>query len=127
MGVQSFDDRLLRQMDRYGKYGSGDDVFERVASVAGKFHSLNVDMIFNFPTQQDDVLMRDVDLVKATGANQTTFYPLMASPAARKEMEPLVGRIDFSREYRLYRDIGADSRRSSSRRARGRTRATAAR
>ncbi len=107
VGVQSFDDRLLRQMDRYGKYGSGDDVFEHVAGVAGKFHSLNVDMIFNFPTQTEDVLMRDIDLVKDTGANQTTFYPLMASPAARREMEPLVGKIDFSREYRLYGDIGA--------------------
>jgi len=107
VGVQSFDDRLLRQMDRYGKYGSGEDVFERVASVAGQFHSLNVDMIFNFPTQTDDVLMHDVDLIKATGANQTTFYPLMASPSTRREMEPLVGKIDFAREYRLYRDIGA--------------------
>ncbi len=107
VGVQSFDDRLLRQMDRYGKYGSGEDVFERVASVSDGFHSLNVDMIFNFPTQSDDVLMRDVDLIKATGANQTTFYPLMASPAARREMEPLVGKIDFAREHRLYRDIAA--------------------
>jgi coproporphyrinogen III oxidase-like Fe-S oxidoreductase len=105
VGVQSFDDHLLRQMDRYGKYGSGEDVFERVASVAGAFHSLNVDMIFNFPTQTEDVLLRDIDLVKATGANQTTFYPLMASPSTRKEMEPLVGHIDFSREYRLYRMI----------------------
>jgi coproporphyrinogen III oxidase-like Fe-S oxidoreductase len=105
VGVQSFDDRLLRQMDRYGKYGSGQNVFEKVASVAGEFHSLNVDMIFNFPTQAHDVLMRDVDLIKRTGANQTTFYPLMASPAARRQMEPLVGRIDFSREYRLYLDI----------------------
>lgn len=105
VGVQSFDDHLLRQMDRYGKYGSGENVFERVASVAGAFHSLNVDMIFNFPTQTEDVLMRDIELVKATGANQTTFYPLMASPSTRKEMEPLVGRIDFSREYHLYQAI----------------------
>ena len=29
-GVQSFDDRLLRQMDRYGKYGTGEEVFERL-------------------------------------------------------------------------------------------------
>ena len=105
VGVQSFDDHLLRQMDRYGKYGSGENVFERVASVAGAFHSLNIDMIFNFPTQTEDVLLRDIELVRATGANQTTFYPLMASPSTRKEMEPLVGHIDFAREYRLYRMI----------------------
>jgi coproporphyrinogen III oxidase-like Fe-S oxidoreductase len=80
VGVQSFDDRLLRQMDRYGKYGSGDEVFERVAAVARCFESFNVDMIFNFPSQTEDILVRDIERVKATGANQTTFYPLMASP-----------------------------------------------
>ena len=105
VGVQSFDDSLLRQMDRYAKYGSGEDVFERVSSVAGAFHSLNVDMIFNFPTQSVETLARDIDLVKATGTNQTTFYPLMASPATRREMAPLVGEISFSREYQLYRTI----------------------
>ena len=83
VGVQSFDDRLLRQMDRYTKYGSGEDVFEKVASVAGAFHSLNVDMIFNFPSQTEEILLRDIDTLKATGTNQTTFYPLMASPATQ--------------------------------------------
>ena len=31
MGVQSFDDDLLKQMDRYEKYGSGDVILERIA------------------------------------------------------------------------------------------------
>ncbi len=103
VGVQSFDDRLLRQMDRYGKYGSGEEVFEHVASVASKFPSFNVDMIFNFPSQTEDVLARDIELVKATGANQTTFYPLMASPLRRQELAQTVGDIDFDREARYYR------------------------
>ena len=30
VGVQSFDDGLLRQMDRYEKYGSGEEIFERI-------------------------------------------------------------------------------------------------
>ena len=101
-GVQSFDDRLLRQMDRYGKYGTGEEVFERVASMAGTFPSFNVDMIFNFPSQTEDVLIRDIELVKATGANQTTFYPLMASPLRRRELAQMVGAIDFEREARYY-------------------------
>ncbi|MBI5231819.1 MAG: coproporphyrinogen III oxidase family protein [Coriobacteriales bacterium] len=102
VGVQSFDDRLLRQMDRYGKYGSGDEVFERLASVARKFPSFNVDMIFNFPSQSEDVLERDIALVKNTGASQTTFYPLMASPLRRRELAQTVGDIDFAREARYY-------------------------
>jgi len=108
VGVQSFDDRLLRQMDRYGKYGSGDEVFERVASVAGAFPSFNVDMIFNFPSQTEEVLRRDIELVKRIGANQTTFYPLMASPLRRKELSQSVGRIDFEQEARYYRIIGEE-------------------
>jgi len=108
VGVQSFDDRLLRQMDRYGKYGSGEEVYERVASVASEFQSFNVDMIFNFPSQTEDILVRDIERVKATGANQTTFYPLMASPLRRKELEQTVGSIDFEREDRYYRLINAE-------------------
>jgi coproporphyrinogen III oxidase-like Fe-S oxidoreductase len=102
-GVQSFDDRLLRQMDRYGKYGTGEEVFDRLASMAGKFPSFNIDMIFNFPSQTPEILLRDIELVKATGANQTTFYPLMASPLRRKELTETVGAIDFDREAQYYR------------------------
>jgi coproporphyrinogen III oxidase-like Fe-S oxidoreductase len=106
-GVQSFDDRLLRQMDRFGKYGSGQEVYERVSAMAGKFPSFNIDMIFNFPSQTEDVLRTDIQRVKATGANQTTFYPLMASPLRRKELAASVGRIDFDREAHYY-DVVAD-------------------
>jgi coproporphyrinogen III oxidase-like Fe-S oxidoreductase len=101
-GVQSFDDRLLRQMDRFGKYGSGQEVFERVAAMAGAFPSFNVDMIFNFPSQTEDVLRTDIEMVKAAGANQTTFYPLMASPLRRRELAASVGAIDFDREAAYY-------------------------
>jgi coproporphyrinogen III oxidase-like Fe-S oxidoreductase len=107
-GVQSFDDRLLRQMDRYGKYGTGEEVFERLSSMAGKFPSFNVDMIFNFPSQTEDILVRDIERVKATGASQTTFYPLMASPLRRRELAETVGAIDFAREARYYSLICAE-------------------
>ncbi|HET6498580.1 MAG TPA: coproporphyrinogen III oxidase family protein [Coriobacteriia bacterium] len=105
VGVQSFEDLLLRQMDRLDKYGSGTHVFERVQSVAGEFHSLNVDMIFNFPSQTEEMLRRDVATLGATGANQTTFYPLMASPRTRADLARAVGHIDFAREARFYRII----------------------
>ena len=125
-GVQSFDDGLLRQMDRYGKYGTGEEVFERLSSMAGKFPSFNVDMIFNFPSQSEDSLLRDIELVKATQANQTTFYPLMASPLRRRELAETVGDIDFDREARYYQLSPRRSLPSSSQRARGPSRGTAA-
>ena len=105
VGVQSFDDMLLQQMARYDKYGCGKDVFETVCASAGEFHSLNVDMIFNFPSQTREMLERDIELVRATGANQTTFYPLMASPKMRCELARTIGQIDYPREVEFYRAI----------------------
>lgn len=105
VGIQSFDDGILRQVDRYDKYGSGAEIFEHIRSVAGEFHSLNVDLIFNFPSQTETMLRRDIELLKASGANQTTFYPLMASPRTRAELARQVGHIDFVREARYYRIV----------------------
>ncbi len=125
VGVQSFDDGLLRQMDRLDKYGTGDDLFDKIWGVAGKFHSLNVDMIFNFPSQTEEMLLHDIELLKASGANQTTFYPLMASPKMRRELASAVGRIDYQRETRYYRYRRRKrSPMSSPRPRRGPTRAT---
>ncbi|MBN2247171.1 MAG: coproporphyrinogen III oxidase family protein [Coriobacteriia bacterium] len=105
VGVQSFDDDLLQQMARYDKYGCSEAVFERVCYAAGKFHSLNVDLIFNFPSQTRAMLERDIELVKQTGANQTTFYPLMASPKNRRELARTIGEVDYGREAEYYRMI----------------------
>jgi coproporphyrinogen III oxidase-like Fe-S oxidoreductase len=102
VGVQSFDDLLLDQMDRYSKYGCGQEIFEAVGRVAGRFHSLNVDMIFNFPSQTEEMLLRDIELLKATGANQTTFYPLMASPETGKSLAHTIGRISYTKERQFY-------------------------
>ncbi|MDO8880480.1 MAG: coproporphyrinogen III oxidase family protein [Coriobacteriia bacterium] len=103
VGVQSFDDGLLRQMDRYDKYGSGAEILERLQSLEGFFHSLNVDMIFNFPSQTEEILRRDIECVKASGGNQTTFYPLMASRAVATQLKQTVGMVDYDREGRYYK------------------------
>jgi coproporphyrinogen III oxidase-like Fe-S oxidoreductase len=105
VGVQSLDDELLRQMDRYDKYGSAFEILERVKSIEGVFHSLNMDMIFNFPSQTWEKLQSDVELAKNTGANQVTFYPLMASPAVADSLRKSVGRVDYQREYEYYKAI----------------------
>ncbi len=105
VGVQSFDDGLLRQMDRYDKYGSGDEIFERIVQATPYFKSMNVDMIFNFPAQTEDILISDVERVAISGCTQTTFYPLMASPSVERSLARTVGRVDYNREYRFYRII----------------------
>ncbi|HEY5548933.1 MAG TPA: coproporphyrinogen III oxidase family protein [Coriobacteriia bacterium] len=105
VGVQSFDDTLLRQMDRYDKYGSGAELFESIARAEGLFHSLNIDMIFNFPSQTEEMLRKDARMLIETGCNQTTFYPLMASPKTARSLSRQIGHLDRSREYSLYRII----------------------
>ena len=102
VGVQSFDDGLLKQMDRYDKYGSGAEILERISEASPYFTSLNVDMIFNFPAQTEDILISDIEKVIASGTSQTTFYPLMASPSVARSLARTVGRVDYAREKTYY-------------------------
>ncbi|MBE0476751.1 MAG: coproporphyrinogen III oxidase family protein [Coriobacteriia bacterium] len=108
VGVQSFDDTLLRQMDRYDKYGGGAETLAAIERTAGRFRSLNVDLIFNFPSQTGEMLARDVEMLKVSGADQVTFYPLMASPAVRRTLAETVGKVDYTREARYYASLSQD-------------------
>ena len=105
VGVQSFDDDLLKQMDRYEKYGDGKTILESIKVAAPYFKSLNVDMIFNFPAQTEEVLRRDLEMVIESGTGQTTFYPLMASPSVEKSLARTVGKVDYDREQHFYEII----------------------
>lgn len=105
VGVQSFDDGLLKQMDRYEKYGDGKSILESIKVAAPYFKSLNVDMIFNFPAQTEEILRRDLEMVIESGTSQTTFYPLMASPSVERSLARTVGKVDYDREQRFYEII----------------------
>lgn len=105
VGVQSFDDGLLKQMDRYDKYGDGESILAAVKVAAPYFKSLNVDMIFNFPAQTEEILRRDLECVLEGGSGQTTFYPLMASPSVERSLARTVGKVDYEREQRFYEII----------------------
>ena len=107
VGVQSFDNGLLKQMDRFEKYGSAEEILQRVRETADAkiFTSLNVDMIFNFPAQTEQMLINDIAAIMESHCNQTTFYPLMASPAVEKSLAATVGKVDYKREERFYKII----------------------
>ncbi|MDO4503381.1 MAG: coproporphyrinogen III oxidase family protein [Coriobacteriia bacterium] len=105
VGVQSFDNGLLKQMDRFDKYGCGEEILERIAYAAPHFTSLNADMIFNFPAQTEEILMADIEKVVMSGCTQTTFYPLMASPSVERSLARTVGKVDYDREYKFYQII----------------------
>lgn len=106
VGVQSFDNTLLKRMDRYNKYGSAEEIVERIQSVHDMFDTFNVDMIFNFPGQTPEMVSRDIDVFRTTGANQITYYPLMASPGSEKLMQTCFhGQVDYNLEKDLYNTL----------------------
>ena len=105
VGVQSFNDGLLKQMDRYDKYGCADDIVKRIQLATPYFVSMNADMIFNFPAQTEDMLIHDIERIVESGCTQTTFYPLMASPSVERSLARTVGAVDYNREQRFYEII----------------------
>jgi menaquinone C8-methyltransferase len=105
VGIQSFDNGLLKDMDRYDKYGSGEAIAESLRATLGIFNTLNADMIFNFPTQNLTMLNKDLDILLELGIDQITYYPLMVSDATQQMVQNTLGRVDYGKEEKLYRQI----------------------
>jgi coproporphyrinogen III oxidase-like Fe-S oxidoreductase len=106
VGVQSFDDRLLAEMQRLEPYGSGAEIAARLEQAQGSVDTLNVDMIFNFPHQDEASLDRDLGILTSEiAAQQVSWYPLMTAASTRRAMLQDMGRVDYSRERRFYRHI----------------------
>ncbi len=79
VGVQSFADRHLEAMNRLRKYGTGESIRDRLAAAAGMFETLNIDLIFNLPTQTEEEIRRDARVLRSLPIDQVTWYPLMPS------------------------------------------------
>ena len=105
VGVQSFNDGILRSVQRLEKYGSGEEIKDKLCRVNGTFDTLNVDMIFNFPNQTDRMLAREVEDLKEIKVDQITYYPLMVSNESRKELRKSCGEVDYRQEKQLYKLI----------------------
>ena len=105
VGVQSFDDELLKEMGRYAPYGSGESIVARLAAARGRFPTLNVDMMFNFARQSPRSLERDVATLRALAVEQVSFYPLMSAASTRRRMQKSLGQADPSRRFDYYQRI----------------------
>jgi menaquinone C8-methyltransferase len=100
VGVQSFDESVLKTMGRNN--GPADEVKKRLLMAEGQFDTLNVDFVFNFPGQTVAQFRADVTAFKELGIDQATFYPLMASPHKKDALERRFNRVDNSREREFY-------------------------
>ena len=100
IGVQSFDDNIVKAMGR--PFGPSADMKKRVLMAQGEFDTVNVDFVFNFPGQTVDQFRADVQTFKELNIDQATFYPLMASPHKKSALERRFNRVDISQERRFY-------------------------
>jgi coproporphyrinogen III oxidase-like Fe-S oxidoreductase len=100
VGVQSFDEQVLKTMGRIN--GPAAEVKERLLAAEGQFDTLNVDFVFNFPGQSIAQFAADVAAFKELKIDQATFYPLMASPHKKDALERKFNRVDNSREKQFY-------------------------
>jgi len=105
VGVQSFNDSLLKSIERYHKYGSGSEIKEALKLAGDNFNTVNVDMIFNFPSQTQEMLNEDIDSIIQLGVNQVTFYPLMPAKAITGKLSGALGKIDYQKEKLFYSKI----------------------
>jgi menaquinone C8-methyltransferase len=102
VGVQTFDDNLLKSLNRYHKYGSGSEISERLLMTEGIFDTLNVDMIANFPGQTMRMLENDLFTIIRLGVDQVTYYPLMTSVVTRETMNREFGAVSGSSDREFY-------------------------
>lgn len=100
VGVQSFDEQVLKAMGRVN--GPVEEVKSRLLMAEGQFDTLNVDFVFNFPGQTLEQFAADITAFKELNIGQATFYPLMASPHKKDAMERKFNRVDNSRERQFY-------------------------
>jgi coproporphyrinogen III oxidase-like Fe-S oxidoreductase len=105
VGVQTFNNDLLKKIGRYEKYGAGEVIAERLKQTMGLFDTVNADMIFNFPGQTPQLLGDDLAVLLNLQMEQITFYPLMISTMTQRLMEDTVGLVNFNREKKLYQII----------------------
>ncbi len=101
IGVQSFNDQLLSKIGRLEKYGTGQEIKNKVQGVLNKFKNVNIDMIYNFPGQTEELLINDIQQAISTEAHQITFYPLMNMPSG-KHLDWSEVRENTYREMRNY-------------------------
>ena len=106
IGVQSFDDSILKMTERYDKFGSGAVVYDRLAQALELFPTTNIDMIFGFRGQNLQMLRRDMELLMQLNPRQITTYPLMVTSQTRKSVKNVIAASgnQLADQYRVILD-----------------------
>jgi coproporphyrinogen III oxidase-like Fe-S oxidoreductase len=105
VGVQSFNNEILKSTQRLEKYGTGEEIKDRLSSIVKMFDTLNIDMIFNFPNQSEQMLSEDIETIKEICADQITYYPLIISNYQKHEITKRFGMINYKKERQLHQQL----------------------
>jgi oxygen-independent coproporphyrinogen-3 oxidase len=105
VGVQSFDDRVLRSV---GRRHSAADAREAVrAAVAAGFPRVSADLLFALPSQEPGDFARDLEEALALGTTHLSCYALLyeeGTALTARERKGLVRREDDERERAMLLD-----------------------
>ena len=74
-------------MTERDKFGTGQEVFENIAKAQELFPICNVDMIFGFRGQTDEILHRDLETLLKLSPRQITTYPLMVTSQTKRSVK----------------------------------------
>jgi coproporphyrinogen III oxidase-like Fe-S oxidoreductase len=87
VGVQSFNDDVLKLINRYEKFGSGKDMYNKLLAAKHWFPIVNVDLMVGLPGQTQAIFQQDLQQVMALEPGQITLYPLMITELTKKSAQ----------------------------------------
>ncbi len=65
-------------MGRHHKFGSAKEQFAKVKEVLGKFFIVNVDLIYNYPSQNEKLIEENIDRVLELHFEVSLKFPSIA-------------------------------------------------
>lgn len=105
IGVQTFDNQILKKISRYDKYGSSEEIQEKISKIVGILPIISLDLIFNFPEQTKEMLIKDLQIAKKLNVEQIVTYPLMSSKLTNASTLEHFKILKDSNEFNLYNTI----------------------
>ncbi len=103
LGVQSFNDSMLKSLGRLSH--DGKTAVQNIEKVRGLFDTVNIDLMYNFPSQTMEHFLEDIRTFISLEIEQVTFYPLMPSPHKKTALERRFSQVDPSREMEFYQRL----------------------
>ncbi|MBZ7987105.1 coproporphyrinogen III oxidase family protein [Campylobacter canadensis] len=104
-GVQSFNDDILEKTSRLAKFGNSKQLIKKLEKAIGILPTFSIDLIFNFPFENEEILLNNINIAKSLNPEQITFYPLMKSNITKKAIAAKFGQGAKDNEYLFYKII----------------------